>query len=265
MWHIMLDVYGARDTKMNDLKEIYESLFKITNALNLSTIMPPILVPYYYGNVKEDDGISAFVMLSGGHFTIHTFPQRECYFVDIVYDGFINEDKFTEVLYQELPFSKKNIFHLDRRYKIEEQATFHSIDERIDFGPHYLLKVENINLTMESIYHILDELPTQINMDPILRPIVITNKINQFSYYSGITVIAQSHIAMHYQIKTQILYMDIFSCSFINCEDLIQLVENKLGKKIEHVLISRGSKHAYKLANREEVISRYNIWKKNIL
>ena len=71
------------------LPELYKENIDINQLLNdlvykleLSPIAPPNIIPYYYGKVKEDIGISAILLLEGGHVTIHTFPKRECYFID---------------------------------------------------------------------------------------------------------------------------------------------------------------------------------------
>ena len=84
--HTMLDCYGANQNQLNDIKHINDLLNKLVYVLKLNPICPPQLIPYYYGKVKEDIGISAFILLEGGHITIHTFPIRECYFVDILAD-----------------------------------------------------------------------------------------------------------------------------------------------------------------------------------
>lgn len=265
MWHIMLDAYGCKTEKANDLRGIYETIYRITNYLSLSTIMPPVLVPYYYGSIREDDGISAFVLLKGGHFTIHTFPERECYFVDILYDGFINESKLEYILSQELPFEERKINNVDRRFKTENQFQIDDINEATDFGPHYLIQIAGLDFSFEKIFHFLDCLPKKINMDPIFRPYVISDKIENCEILSGITIIAQSHIAVHYFKKLNLAYIDIFSCSFINCNDIVSIIKNDLNvKSMDYVLIGRGSKHYYKLGLREEMIQRYDGWKKNI-
>ena len=121
------------------------------------------------------------------------------------------------------------------------------------------------DLSMEQIYHFLDQLPTLIGMEPILRPVVVTDKVQNHSIISGLTVIAQSHISVHYYLEEHKAYIDIFSCSFINCDNIDKIVEQMLGIKCETVLISRGSKHARKTALRSEVIKRYNKWQNNII
>ena len=86
MKHIMLDCYGANERQLDDVKLINELLNKLVYKLKLKPIEPPHLLPYYYGSVKEDIGVSGKLLLLGGHVTIHTFPLRTCYFVDIFYD-----------------------------------------------------------------------------------------------------------------------------------------------------------------------------------
>lgn len=264
MIHIMIDAYQSDSPKLNDLRSVYDSIVKITNYLGVKTVMPPSLVPYYYGSVLEDDGISAFVLLKGGHFTIHTFPQRECYFVDMLYDGFVSEAKLLEVLSSELPFGHNIVHSCDRRFDVSQQIEA-SIDESTDFGPHYLMhNAQPTELTMEQIYSFLDAVPVLINMDPITRPTVITDRVVDPAIISGLTVIAQSHIALHYYKEEKRFWLDIFSCSFIDCDNIIQTIENLLGVSCEWNLISRGSKHTEKLTERDEYISRFNVWQDNI-
>ena len=204
--------------------------------------------------------------MRGGHFTIHTFPQRECYFVDLLYDGFVNENKLVEVLRKELPFEEHMIHSVDRRFEVDTQIGAGEIDANVDFGPHYLMRTKApCQLSMEQIYQFLDQTPSKISMDPILRPIIVTDKIDDYSVISGLTVIAQSHISLHYYPKEKKAYLDIFSCSFIDCKNIDSIVEQCLKVPCETVLISRGSKHARKLTQRADVVARYNKWQKNIL
>lgn len=265
MLHIMLDAYQCTDAKLNDMLAVYGTISKITNDLNVSTIMPPIVIPYYYGTEQSDDGISAFVLLKEGHFTIHTFPERECYFVDLLYNGFFSAEKFENILSKELPFKSRIINNIDRRFDIKDQRKNLSIDENTDFGPHYLIRNKSeLSLDIEKIYTFLDCLPPSVNMTPIMRPVVITDSIKSPSVISGMTMIAQSHIALHYNIVSKSFFADIFSCSFIHCEDITENVERGLGVKCENVLISRGSKHANRLPTRDEIIARYSGWRDNI-
>ena len=264
MLHIMIDAYGSDSPKLDNLKSVYDTIVKITNFVGVKTIMPPSLVPYYYGSVREDDGISAFVLLKGGHFTIHTFPERECNFVEMLYDGFVSESKLVEILKIELPFEHEIVHSVDRRFDLGGQIES-SIDENRDFGPHYLMhNLEPVELDMDKIYRFLDVVPVLINMDPITRPTVITDSVDEPEIISGLTVIAQSHIALHYYKEEKRFWLDVFSCSFIECENIINTIERLLGTPCDWHLISRGSKHTDKLTERDEYISRFNAWQENI-
>lgn len=265
MFHVMFDAYKCTDSKMNNMRAVYDSVTKITDILGVATVMPPIVVPYYYGKEQSDDGISSFVLLRGGHFTIHTFPERGCYFVDMLYDGFFNVEKFGITLSKEFPSESFKTNIVDRRFDIKEQQKKVLIDPSKDFGPHYLIRNTNeVFLDLNKIYSFLDHLPLSIDMTPIMRPVVVTDNIKKPNTISGIMVIAQSHIALHYDIVSKKFYADIFSCSFVDCDDITSCIERELGTKCEIVLISRGSKHANILSGRDETIVRNARWLENI-
>ncbi|MCL2218336.1 MAG: S-adenosylmethionine decarboxylase [Chitinispirillia bacterium] len=268
MIHIMLDAYGCTDTKLDDIRAVYAIVSKIANVLGVATIMPPIVVPYYYGTAQADDGISAFVLLREGHLTIHTFPERECYFVDVLYNDFFNADRFESVLLKELPFKLRIINYVDRRSDIKSQQQKDAeIDVSTDFGPHYLIRNKrenNVILDIGKIYIFLDNLPLLINMTPIMRPVVITDKIKSPNIISGMTMIAQSHIALHYNITSKSFFADIFSCSFVDCKDITKYIEEGLGVGCENILISRGSKHVHRAQTRKDTIARCAAWRENI-
>lgn len=267
MQHIMIDAYKLiKPEELDNLRSVYDSIVKLCNELQLKTVMPPVLVPYYYGKVRDDDGISAYVMLDGGHFTIHTFPQRECYFADIFCEDFISEESCKAAFKKFFPYEKDRFNAIDRRFNIEQQMMDENVvNSNTDFGPHYLMvTTEKLNLTIDKMYHILDSLPRRINMDPIMRPYVITNKISNWKFISGITVIAQSHIAIHFDVEEKIAYLDIFSCSFLKGDNFASEIEKELGVKLKSTLISRGTKHTNKIPFREDMIEMYKSWENNI-
>jgi len=262
----MLDAYDCSDTKAGDLRSVYETITKVVDSMGAKPVMPPILIPYYYGEVADDDGISAFALLKGGHFTIHTFPLRQCYFVDMMYDGFISEERFRATMLKELPAASSSVAHVDRRFCIEDQGKDMRIDEAKDFGPHYMIRSqEKIELDHNKIYDVLDKLPPLVNMTPIMRPVVITDNVKKPKFISGITMIAESHIALHYDIANKSFFADIFSCSFIASEKVTATMEKELGIKCENVLISRGTKHTNRFALRDQVVAKTSRWREYAL
>lgn len=130
MKHVMLDCYGANQHQLDDVKYVNDILNQLAYQLRVNPICPPNLVPYYYGKVKEDLGISAFLFLEGGHITIHTFPIRECYFVDIFYDGEFNEKDVYNFFLEELSFNESKSF-FNVKMRDEERFELLSYDAQI--------------------------------------------------------------------------------------------------------------------------------------
>ena len=104
--HLMLDAYGALDTRLDDIRYINDVLNKVIFLLKLTPVTPPQLIPYYYGKVKEDIGVTAFMLLEGGHITLHPFPLRECYFVDLYVPSDCDDKAAYALLMKHLPFDK---------------------------------------------------------------------------------------------------------------------------------------------------------------
>jgi S-adenosylmethionine/arginine decarboxylase-like enzyme len=244
--HVMLDCYGANQFQLNDIKYINDTLNHLVYALKVNPICPPQLIPYYYGKVKDDLGISAFILLEGGHITIHTFPIRECYFVDIFYDGDFDEEIARTFLLKNLPFNEEMSFKncLDRQKQDYQDIPY---DSSCDFGPHLMTEINASGIiTMERFFDFLETTVHEINMDPISRPYVLKSTPNKPKYLSAIIIIAQSHIALHYNYKTGIIYADIFSCAPFDFSN-VRKIYHHLGEVTYNGLITRGTKHIYKV------------------
>lgn len=242
MKHTMIDCYGSKNHNLENLVYINDTLNKIAYHLNLQPISIPYLVPYYYGRVAEDIGVSSFLLLKGGHITIHTFPLRECYFIDLFSTADFDSDLFVDILQNLLPFnmSMSTVSSSDRRKFSNIELPF---DPSNNFGPHYLAEIKMKNkLSMDECYNFLEDFVQKINMDPITRPYVIKSKSINPEYLSGIILIAQSHISIHYDCKTNHVYFDIFSCAAFDYSKIENLI-NSLGEVISNELVVRGTKH----------------------
>ena len=251
MKHITFDCYGANEHQLDDIKLINQTLTELAYHLDLDPICPPSIVPYYYGKVKEDIGVSAFILLEGGHITIHTFPMRECYFVDCFTTKDFKEEIIKEFLINELPFNdKKSFINCTTR----KTGTFNvgPYDPGNDFGPHLMGEIDvNSPLDMEFMFDWLERIAYDINMDPITRPMILKSTTFNPKFLSGIIVIAQSHISLHYEYATNKLYTDIFSCMPFDYNQVSSILD-KLGNVLSNELISRGTKHIYKVKSSVE-------------
>ena len=261
MLHYMLDAYNTLEDQTNNLLSINEFLIKLANNLDLKTIMPPYLVPYYYSKELDDGGVSAFVLLEGGHITIHTFPYRACYFLDIAASDFFNSSKGESVIISMFKASNFKSYLTDRR--LEEELYKEKPEPHVDFGPHYMITVKDVDMTLDSIYKWLDSIAPKINMEAIIRPYVAYSTVKNAKYISGMLIVAQSHIAVHYNIEEKLAYIDIFSCSFLKNEQIEMVLKESFGDNLKYQLMVRGSKYAHEYQNTEERLDAYGKWQKN--
>lgn len=267
MNHIMIDAYQGNESHLDDIKSVNAALNEMVLALHLTAVMPPFLLPYYYAKDSDDDGISAFTILEGGHITIHTFPKRRCLFADILYDGYYDEDKLKGILktaFRCVPVSD-NVIRTERRFldtTIDEDRVWNGGSSGRDFGPHTIAKIEDVDVTFEEIYDMLDSIPREIGMLPISRPCVIKSHLENPTYISGVVLIAQSHIAFHYSIEDRTLYCDAFSCSFYKSENFVEYLRRRYGE-LTHMTIIRGSKHEQKIDSRESKSKQLSVWLEN--
>ena len=160
MIHVLVDSYGCSTQRLDNLMDVYESLNKIINVMRLKSIMPPQLIPYYYCKNLEDVGISAFVLLKGGHLTIHTFPQLGCYFLDVLYDGFASAELLEKLLKKEFPCDAFFIKRIDREEFDKSDMGMYDI---ADFGPHYMISTKlNHVPTLDEFSDKLDRIPYEV-------------------------------------------------------------------------------------------------------
>lgn len=263
--HFMLDAYDCNFDQANSIMVVNNLLVSLATDLNMQPVMPPFVLPYYYCDVTEDGGISAFIICeNGSHITIHTFPYRYCYFVDILTDKFFSEADATNLICRQIFAQTINSSVVDRRIY---EGRAEDINSSVDFGPHYMITLNNIEVSMEQIARWLDSIAPKINMDPISRPYVVFDRINDPTFISGILVVAQSHIAFHYSIEEKTANIDIFSCSFLDDGIVESILEQSFGDDIQINLVARGSKHKHNIHYAEKYnrnIQNNKVWQNNI-
>lgn len=262
--HYTLDAYNCYVEQADSIMLVNDLLTQLTGVLNLNPVMPPFILPYYYCEDPDDGGISAFCLCANGsHITIHTFPYRSCFFVDILTDQYFVEAEVNSLISKLIYAGTMKSKVVDRR---DFTQTYADIDTEYDFGPHYMITLDNIETSFEEIYKWLDKIAPKINMTPITRPYVIYDKIENPNYISGILVVAQSHIAFHYSLKEKKANLDIFSCSFLDNDVVENIIKDSFGTTAMCNLVVRGSKHVIKSQqnSRSSRIELYKRWRNNI-
>ncbi len=245
MYHFVMDAFRGYRSRLDDMLLVYEALEEIPQKLGMKMVMPPMILPYYNGVVPEDCGISAFVFLAGGHFTIHTFSFRETYFVDLLSPEPFDAEELKRLLRNAFPAEQVTAYQLERG-KRETYPAKIAINEAEDFGPHVFLDIHDYNgpRSMDDLFALFDTMPFQIGMTPILRPYMVKNRAGDEQVTSILTMIAESHISLHYFAESKRAYFDLFSCRFFNYGEVLGKLKGVLNSTIDNeILISRGSKY----------------------
>lgn len=265
MNHFVMDAFRGYRSRLDDIMLVYEALEEIPQKLGLKAVMPPFILPYYNGVVPEDCGISAFVFLAGGHFTIHTFSFREAYFIDLLSPEAFDTAKAEKLIKDAFPAERVTAYCLERESRETYPAKI-EINEELDFGPHLFLDLKNYSgpKKMDDLFAFFDTLPFNIGMTPIIRPIVVKNSAGNAKVTSILTMIAESHISLHYFEETERAYFDLFSCRFFDYAKVGAKLKQVLKSEVTNeTLISRGSKYQYYKNDTAAPVIDTRAWLKN--
>lgn len=261
MQHFMIDGFQGYRSRFDHIQLIQEILEEIPAKLGLAAAMPPFLLPYYNGVVPEDCGVSAFVFLRGGHFTLHTFSFREAYFADLVAPTAYDPKALRLQLDAALPCS---ITTVNTTARTPGALKTVAPDVEVDFGPHVFLDLAEYDgpQTMDDLFSLFDRLPREIDMTPIMRPYIIKGEtVTGQRFISAITMIAESHITLHIFPDERRAYFDLFSCKFFELAPVMARVKAELpGEVVNEALIGRGSKYQHLRTERSEEVVQSQHW-----
>jgi S-adenosylmethionine/arginine decarboxylase-like enzyme len=269
MTHLMFDGYGVSSKiHLGDINRLNQTINLVLYDLGLRPIAPAFLLPYDYGLIPLDEGVSSYVFLQGGHFTIHTFPLRGCYFVDLFVQETVMPARFEKVLQTYWPSLKTSSrLFTAQRDGANASETF---DPALVFGPHVMANVTfKQPFTMEQSNAFLEGLIQKIGMTPITRSYSVYDQYQNPTFLSSIVMIAESHLSVHLNLKTKVMYFDIFSCKMFDYSG-IQKQLATLGTVNGWHVVPRGQKHDERSAQRKakSIVTRktklaLNWWKEH--
>ncbi len=81
--HLMVDGYEGNYEVLASVEAITEFLDMLPKEIGMTKIMPPYVFKYDGGDKPEDWGISGFVIIAESHISIHTFPEKGYFSIDI--------------------------------------------------------------------------------------------------------------------------------------------------------------------------------------
>jgi S-adenosylmethionine/arginine decarboxylase-like enzyme len=265
MFHYLYDAYNGYRSRLDDILLVHEFLEEVPLKLEVRPVMPPFVLPYYNGIVPEDCGISAFVFLAGGHFTLHTFSYRGAFFIDFLNPLGFDRKRLNCLIDDVFPAQKRFESYVNRT--AGERLARPAMDTKEDFGPHFFLDIDDYSGpdTMDGIFAYLDRLPSRIGMTPIIRPYVVKNRSEGEDVVSGLTMIAESHIALHVFKESRKACFDLFSCSFFDTVKIpLEIKKDLRGRVVRETLVSRGSKYKKYGETAAQKVKFSRAWLKNV-
>lgn len=194
---------------LNNAMDIYNFLDSIVEICNLKAVNKPYIIPYYYGKVKNDEGISCLQLLEDGYMTFHVFEHRRIAYFDLRTK--VKVDKQI-ILDQLTKFAKSKKFYICGDNKSDTNLA----DKQV-FGPHNFIKLKINEFKVDDMIKLLNEIVKGIGMTPITSTFVESNYV--------IRLIAESHIAITKE-KNHIL-IDIFSCKEYDNNKLLKTLKKK--------------------------------------
>ena len=262
--HFTFDGFRGYRSRLDDIRLLQELMEELPSKLGLDPVMPPIMLPYYNGMEPEDCGISAFVLLRGGHFTVHTFSYGEAVFADLVHPGTFDTRQARVMLEQIFPCASIETHSLVRGTGGDDcfpRAV--TIDDQQDFGPHLFLHLKPYRGPdgMDSLFDLFDRLPASVGMTPIMRPYIIKTAWPKGGHVlSALTMIAESHVSLQVFPEGE-AFFDLFSCKFFDSTKVVKTLENELGGNVSaRFLVARGSRFKQQRTKRAEVVEHATRW-----
>ena len=213
--HLFYDGYNLDNTMLGNIKFINELLEEVNQSV-FNGEGKIKLIPYFDGKVKNDGGISGFVLGENYHFTCHTFSFKNTVFVD-----YFGNDKRKRVVEEILlkTFDTKNY-------------DMGSKDVKGNFGKHIIFNTKpfSVDEAISKVQTVLKE----IEMTPISEAFVNQKDENNFDV---LQLIAESHISFHRFGDEMVV--DVFSCKNYNVKRLLEMFD-VLNDYIE---VNRGLKY----------------------
>jgi len=79
----MVDGYNGNFETLASVEAITNFLDTLPAEIGMTKIMPPYVFKYDGGDKPEDWGVSGFVIIAESHISIHTFPEKGYFSIDI--------------------------------------------------------------------------------------------------------------------------------------------------------------------------------------
>lgn len=111
--HLILD--GFSEANMGDVDFIRKFLLESVKKLRMNTISKP-LVLYHKAKEKSESGITGIIILAESNITIHTYPEKKWFCLDVYSCNEFNIKKIVNYLIKKLDINKYKLKILKRGF-----------------------------------------------------------------------------------------------------------------------------------------------------
>lgn len=123
--------------------------------------------------------------------------------------------------------------------------------KKTPFGMHLMLDAYECDSAAlkdaNTIYEVLDELPTLIGMTKMTKPYIVFTEGNNKKDpggWSGFVLIEESHISIHTFVRRRFFTFDIYSCKEFDTDKAIEYLKKRFKTNdVEYSIENRGKRY----------------------
>ena len=82
MQHLVIDAFVDDASRISEIEPIFDLLYGLPEQIGMTKITQPYVFRYS-GLVPDDWGITGMVIIAESHISIHTFPERKRFHMDV--------------------------------------------------------------------------------------------------------------------------------------------------------------------------------------
>jgi S-adenosylmethionine decarboxylase len=109
--HLIMD--GTSKADLNNKKNMKKLLLDLVKIAEMKPISKPLIIKYNAKD-REESGVTGTIILAESNITIHTYPEKNLFFLDLFSCKEFEIDKITDYLKKELKMEKHKIKILKR-------------------------------------------------------------------------------------------------------------------------------------------------------
>lgn len=109
--HLMIDGYGADPAKLDDAGLLFETLNDLPSMIGMRKLSTPVLARV---DEKGGEGISGIVMIYESHISIHTYPKKGFFSMDVYSCNSFDAARVVDAMRARYAFKDAEVQAVDR-------------------------------------------------------------------------------------------------------------------------------------------------------